>query len=160
MFTFNVRPNAKRKHFASVSNVTRCRNLRRSHDPSQPAELSPAGANAEPGRHGRRRRTQYGGSAGATRPSRRPELAAGLHAARAAGLRTSIDLNHRVKLWSGTEACKWMTEFMQYTDVLITTEEDTERVFGITGKDYADVAGQLAQKFPLRTVAITLRDNP
>jgi 2-dehydro-3-deoxygluconokinase len=49
---------------------------------------------------------------------------------------------------------------MQVCDVLITTEEDTEKVFGITGKDYEDVAAQLARRFPLRAVAITLRDNP
>jgi 2-dehydro-3-deoxygluconokinase len=83
-----------------------------------------------------------------------------LRAARAAGVRTSIDLNYRVKLWTPAEAGRWMTEFMQDCDVLITTEEDTERVFGITGKDYEDVAGQLARRFPLRVVAITLRENP
>src|SRR5438093_4951072 len=83
-----------------------------------------------------------------------------LQAARAAGLRTSIDLNHRVKLWSNAEAGRWMTEFMQWCDVLVTTEEDTERVFGITGKDYEDVAAQLARRFPLSAVAITLRENP
>jgi 2-dehydro-3-deoxygluconokinase len=83
-----------------------------------------------------------------------------LQAARQAGVRTSIDLNYRAKLWSTTEAGRWMTEFMQLCDVLITTEEDTERVFGIQGKDYEDVAAQLARRFPLQVVAITLRDNP
>jgi 2-dehydro-3-deoxygluconokinase len=83
-----------------------------------------------------------------------------LQAARQAGLRTSIDLNYRAKLWSTTEAGRWMTEFMQLCDVLITTEEDTERVFGIQGKDYEDVAAQVARRFPLQVVAITLRDNP
>lgn len=83
-----------------------------------------------------------------------------LQAARAAGVRTSIDLNYRVKLWSPADACRWMTEFMQWCDVLITTEEDTERVFGITGKDFEDVASQLARRFPLQVVAITLRENP
>ena len=83
-----------------------------------------------------------------------------LQAARAAGLRTSIDLNYRIKLWSQADAGRWMTEFMQLCDVLITTEEDSERVFGITGKDYEDVAGQLARRFPVQVVAITLRDNP
>jgi 2-dehydro-3-deoxygluconokinase len=83
-----------------------------------------------------------------------------LQAARATGLRTSIDLNYRIKLWSQAEAGRWMTEFMQFCDVLITTEEDTERVFGITGKDYEDIARQLARRFPLQVVAITLRDNP
>jgi 2-dehydro-3-deoxygluconokinase len=83
-----------------------------------------------------------------------------LQAARAAGVQTSIDLNYRVKLWTTAEAGKWMASFMELCDVLITTEEDTEKVFGITGKDYEDVAAQCAKKFGLKTVAITLRENP
>jgi 2-dehydro-3-deoxygluconokinase len=83
-----------------------------------------------------------------------------LQAARAARLQTSIDLNYRAKLWSPAEAGRWMTEFMQHCDVLVTTEEDVERVFGIRGTDYEDVAGQLARRFPLQVVAITLRENP
>src|SRR5436190_9349399 len=47
-----------------------------------------------------------------------------LQAARAAQVTISIDLNYRAKLWSQTEAGRWMTEFMQACDVLITTEED------------------------------------
>src|SRR5262249_1515376 len=69
-------------------------------------------------------------------------------------------LNYRAKLWSTADAGRWMTEFMQLCDVLITTEEDAERVFGITGNDFEDVAAQLAKRFPLQLVAITLRENP
>src|SRR5262249_53373653 len=76
------------------------------------------------------------------------------------GVRTSIDLNYRAKLWSPAEAGRWMAELMQLCDVLITTEEDAERVFQITGKNYEDVAAQLARRFPLEIVAITLRENP
>jgi 2-dehydro-3-deoxygluconokinase len=83
-----------------------------------------------------------------------------LRAARAAKVPISIDLNYRAKLWSQAEAGRWMTEFMQLCDVLITTEEDTERVFGITGKDYEDVSAKLVKRFPIKTVAITLRENP
>jgi len=83
-----------------------------------------------------------------------------LQAARAAGATISMDVNYRAKLWSQAEAGRWMTSFMETCDVLITTEEDTEKVFGITGQDYADVAAQLARRFPLRVVAITLRENP
>ena len=83
-----------------------------------------------------------------------------LQAARAAKVQTSIDLNYRVKLWSQADAGRWMTDFMQYCDVLVTTEEDVERVFQIKGKDYEDVAAQLAKRFPLKVVAITLRENP
>ncbi len=83
-----------------------------------------------------------------------------LQAARAAGAQTSIDLNYRAKLWSQAEAGRWMTEFMAWCDVLVTTEEDTERVFGIKGRDYEDGAAQLARRFPLKVVAVTLRENP
>jgi 2-dehydro-3-deoxygluconokinase len=83
-----------------------------------------------------------------------------LQAARAAGVQTSVDLNYRVKLWTPEQAGTVMAELMPLTDVLITTEEDTERVFGIQGKDYADVAMQTARRFGLRVVAITLRENP
>jgi 2-dehydro-3-deoxygluconokinase len=83
-----------------------------------------------------------------------------LHAARQRGVRTSIDLNYRAKLWGEAEAGRWMTEFMAFCDVLITTEEDSERVFRICGKDYEEVADRLARRFPLQVVAITLRDNP
>jgi 2-dehydro-3-deoxygluconokinase len=83
-----------------------------------------------------------------------------LQAARSARVQTSMDLNYRMKLWSQAEAGKCMSDLMQYCDVLITTEEDTERVFGIRGKDYEDGAAQLARRFPLRAVAVTLRENP
>jgi 2-dehydro-3-deoxygluconokinase len=83
-----------------------------------------------------------------------------LRAARAAGVRTSIDLNYRVKLWTQAAAGKWMREFMQFCNVLITTEEDVERVFEIKGSNYEEVARRLLDTFPLEVVAITLRENP
>lgn len=94
-------------------------------------------------------------SAGAAETTR-----AALSAARGAGLQTSIDLNYRAKLWSTAEAGKWMTAFMPLCDVLITTEEDAERVFGITGANFEEVAEKLARRFDLKMVAITLRVNP
>jgi 2-dehydro-3-deoxygluconokinase len=83
-----------------------------------------------------------------------------MQAARAAGIITSVDLNYRVKLWTPAEAGRCMGELMQLTDYLITTEEDIERVFGIKGKDYEEAAAKTAKAFPLKAVAITLRDNP
>jgi len=83
-----------------------------------------------------------------------------LIAARKAGVQTSMDLNYRVKLWTTQEAGKCLSELMQHTNALITTEEDVEKVFGITGKDYEDVAAKVAEKFSLDIVAITLRENP
>jgi 2-dehydro-3-deoxygluconokinase len=83
-----------------------------------------------------------------------------LVAAKAAGLQTSIDLNYRVKLWSPEQAGKCMAELMQYCDVLITTEEDIERVFGIKGKSYEESADLTAKRFGLKIIAITIRENP
>jgi 2-dehydro-3-deoxygluconokinase len=83
-----------------------------------------------------------------------------LEAARAAGVGTSIDLNYRAKLWTPAEAGRCMAGLTPLCDVLITTEEDAERVFGVTGKDHEDVSAQLARRFPLKAVAVTLRDNP
>jgi 2-dehydro-3-deoxygluconokinase len=83
-----------------------------------------------------------------------------IKAARAAGVGTSVDLNYRVKLWTPIEAGNCMSEVMTFTDWLITTEEDVERVFGIKGKDYEEAAARTAERFPLKGVAITLRENP
>lgn len=81
-------------------------------------------------------------------------------AAKAAGALVSYDLNYRVKLWSREKARQVQTPFMDKVDILITTEEDVERVFDITGKDYREVAQALAERFHLKVVAITLRGTP
>jgi 2-dehydro-3-deoxygluconokinase len=83
-----------------------------------------------------------------------------LRAAREARVQVSIDLNYRAKLWSPAEAHRWMSDFMQLCDVLITTEEDAEKVLQVTGDDYEAVARELARRYPLKVVAITLRENP
>ena len=79
--------------------------------------------------------------------------------AKRAGLKVSVDLNYRSKLWSQEEAKECMTKLMDYTDILVTTEEDTERVFDIVGDSYSEVAEKLADEFDFEVVAITLRDN-
>ena len=81
-------------------------------------------------------------------------------AAKAAGALVSYDLNYRAKLWSQEQARQVQTPFMKDVDILITTEEDTERVFGITGDDYRQVAKKLADRFDIDVVAITLRGTP
>ena len=81
-------------------------------------------------------------------------------AARAAGARTSFDVNYRKRLWSPEQAGRVCTELVARTDVLITTEEDTNVVFGIKGEDYRDIAHQLADRFGFQAVAITIRTNP
>ena len=77
-----------------------------------------------------------------------------------AGVLVSVDLNYRARLWSRSEARDVMTQIAHATNVLITTEEDTERVFGIQADSYEDVARELAETFALDIVAITLRETP
>jgi len=79
--------------------------------------------------------------------------------ARQFGATISVDLNYRAKLWSEAEAQKCMTELMEYTDILITTEEDCMRVFKIEGENFEEVARKLHDHFGFKVVAITLREN-
>ena len=83
-----------------------------------------------------------------------------LRAARARGLTVSYDLNYRAKLWSTDKARAVQEPFMEFVDVLITTEEDTQRVFGIQGADYKAVAKELAERFGFKVVTVTLRGTP
>lgn len=97
-----------------------------------------------------------------------------LQAAKQAGLTVSYDLNYRGKLWTPDKAQAVQEPLMEYVDVLITTEEDTNVVFKISGADtsgqksfahvsaetYKQVAQRLQEKFQFQAVAITLRENP
>lgn len=97
-----------------------------------------------------------------------------LQAAKQAGLTVSYDLNYRGKLWSPEKAQSVQEPLMQYVDVLITTEEDTDVVFKIkaagktdargfqqvSAESYKEVARRLEEKFHFKAVAITLRENP
>ncbi len=87
------------------------------------------------------------------------------------GVKVSCDVNYRKKLWSKEKANEVMSNLMQYVDVCIANEEDSENVFGIkatntdvnSGKlnkdGYVDVAKQLTEKFGFEKVAITLRES-
>ncbi len=83
----------------------------------------------------------------------------GLRAAKDAGLSTSFDLNFRGRLWTEEKAQRIIEPMCSFIDVLITTEEDTYRVFKIQGEDYEEVARKLVEKFGFKAVAITLREN-
>lgn len=92
-------------------------------------------------------------------PSAREVTEEAMREAKGGGLKVSVDLNYRSKLWSQEEAGECMTRLMEFTDILVTSEEDTSRVFGITGESYEEVAEALADRFGFEAVAITLRDN-
>jgi 2-dehydro-3-deoxygluconokinase len=82
-----------------------------------------------------------------------------LKAAKKAGCTVSYDLNYRKKLWTPAEAKRIQEPMMADVDVLITTEEDTNVVFGIKEKDYEAAAEKLARTFKFKIVAITLRED-
>lgn len=92
-------------------------------------------------------------------------------AAKELGVKVSVDLNYRKKLWSTEKAGRVMGEIVKYCDVVIANEEDAEKVFGIKAEEtditngslneegYKKVAEQLLNRFSLEYVAITLRES-
>ncbi len=92
-------------------------------------------------------------------PSSAETTVEALKAAKKAGCTVSYDLNYRKKLWTPADAKRIQEPMMADIDILITTEEDTNVVFGIKEKDYEAVAEKLAQTFKLKIVAITLRED-
>lgn len=77
------------------------------------------------------------------------------------GVLVSLDLNYRARLWSPEEARRVMTELVSQADILITTEEDAERVFGVKEGSFEKMAERLGQMFGnLRVVAVTIRETP
>lgn len=94
---------------------------------------------------------------------------AALEAAKKHGVKVSVDLNFRKKLWSSEKAQKVMTELMQYVDVCIGNEEDAEKVLGfkagdtdVTGGDlklggYEDMFKRMVEKFDFEYVISSLR---
>ena len=82
-----------------------------------------------------------------------------MKAAKKSGCTVSYDLNYRKKLWTPADAKKIQEPMMSNVDILITTEEDTNVVFGIKEKDYEAAAEKLAKTFNFKVVAITLRED-
>jgi 2-dehydro-3-deoxygluconokinase len=78
----------------------------------------------------------------------------------------SCDLNYRSKLWTLEEASRVMGKLIQYTDILIANEEHGQQIFGIQPiaegqgmENCRHVARELANRFHLKAVAITLREG-
>jgi 2-dehydro-3-deoxygluconokinase len=94
-------------------------------------------------------------------------------AAKTAGLRVSIDLNYRKKLWNyGRKAPEVMRSLAAFADVIVANEEDVQMCLGIepervdvtkgklgTGQ-YKALAGKVKDEFPnVKVMAITLRES-
>ncbi len=91
-------------------------------------------------------------------------------AAKRNGVKVSVDLNFRKKLWTSEKAQSVMVPLMKYVDVCIGNEEDAELCLGF--KPDADVEGgntsaegykgifkAMAQEFGFEIVASTLRES-
>lgn len=66
-----------------------------------------------------------------------------LIAAKKHGVKISVDLNFRKKLWTSEKAQHVMTGLMKYVDVCIGNEEDAELVLGFKPAQTDVVSGNL-----------------
>lgn len=94
-----------------------------------------------------------------------------LKAAKEMGMKVSVDLNFRKKLWTPEKANRVMSRLMEYVDIIIGNEEDADKVFGIKAaksdvtkgelhaEGYQEVARELVKRFGAEKVAITLRES-
>ncbi len=89
-------------------------------------------------------------------------------AAKAAGVKVSVDINHRAKLWQyGADPKQVMREIIGSCDVLIAGREDSQKSLGIYGKGdpdsleyFENLTQTLMCEFQhLEAVAITIRDT-
>jgi 2-dehydro-3-deoxygluconokinase len=91
--------------------------------------------------------------------------------AHAAGVRVSVDLNYRKKLWTEAQAQQIMGPMMRDVDVVIANEEDLQSVLGVQvpGTDvtsgqlnfegFRKAAERVTRDFGPPMVAITLRES-
>ena len=93
-----------------------------------------------------------------------------LKAAKKHGVKVSVDLNFRKKLWSSEKAQKVMKNLMQYVDVCIGNEEDAELCLGFKpdadveaghtdAEGYKGIFQQMMKEFGFKYVVSTLRES-
>ena len=80
-----------------------------------------------------------------------------LQKAKEAGCKVSFDVNYRARLWTTDQARACLEPMMKFIDILITTEDDTRDVFGMTGSP-EEICRQLKNRFGFSVVTITLRE--
>jgi 2-dehydro-3-deoxygluconokinase len=94
-----------------------------------------------------------------------------IDAAHKRGVRVSVDLNYRKKLWTEAKAQEIMGPMMRHVDVVIANEEDLQSVLGVQVPDtdvtsghlniegYRQAAERVTRDFGPPMVAITLRES-
>ncbi len=80
-----------------------------------------------------------------------------IQAAKRQGCLIGFDVNYREHLWSPEEARRVQSEIIKHADILITTQWDSEIVFGYKGA-YEDIIKKFHEEFGCKIVAITLRE--
>ena len=91
-------------------------------------------------------------------------------AAKKHGVKVSVDLNYRKKLWTPAEAQAVMKDLMQYVDVCIGNEEDAKLCLGFEPKanveagetnaeGYYEIFKQMKEEFGFEIVCSTLRES-
>ncbi|MHC4799053.1 MAG: PfkB family carbohydrate kinase, partial [Planctomycetota bacterium] len=78
-------------------------------------------------------------------------------AAKGQGCLVGFDVNYREHLWPTDKARSVMSEIIENVDILITTQWDSETVFGYQGS-YEEIIKQFHDEFGCKIVAITLRE--
>ena len=82
-----------------------------------------------------------------------------LRLAKELGVVNSFDFNFRFRLWSAEEARAYLSKVFPYLDILITTSDDLELVFGLRGGPEEN-AEWMRKEFGIGIVAVTIRGAP
>lgn len=93
-----------------------------------------------------------------------------LKAAKRQGVKVSVDLNFRKKLWSPEKAQSVMRPLMEYVDVCIGNEEDADKCLGfkpqadvLAGKTdekgYENIFREMKEQFGFEYIASSLRES-
>lgn len=95
------------------------------------------------------------GITAALSPSCAECVGSAIRRAKAAGLSVSFDVNYRRKLWTPEDAAKALAPLMTGVDVLFTTSDDAELLFGINGEPEVAVR-RVAEQFQSAWTVMTL----
>jgi 2-dehydro-3-deoxygluconokinase len=79
--------------------------------------------------------------------------------AKSAGCVVSLDINYRARLWSKEAARECITGLLKDVTILFTTLDEAQAVLGLEG-EAEDVAREIADRWNVPVVAITLREAP
>ena len=92
-------------------------------------------------------------------PNCRETMEVALRLSKELGTINSFDFNFRFRLWSAEEARAYLSRVFPLLDILITTSDDLELVFGLKGTPEENAAW-MKKEFGIGIVAVTIREAP